>query len=240
MSASEAVNQAGLSPRTGFASELLARLRGLLPRSLTNTVLLARSREPVEELIRARYGAVEIRQTVTGWSLETCVKGDPEQARTTALRRLANYAAGKNCCHGRMGTVRPLVQTEEARGRWRVRIGIADADTDVALTSARNGRVRICIAEATTLAVVRLPGRPTLLAMQHAETAIRHAIAGTQWQVAGAAMLRLNTLPNLLPFLGSFEAAVPVVERPQRSTGSGWSCPVPLREAATAASPPVH
>jgi len=240
MSASEAVNQAGLSPRPGFAGELLARLRGLLPRSLNNTALLAQSSEPAEELLRARYGAVEIRQTVTGWSLETCVKGEPDQARATALRRLANYACGKNSSHRRVGTVRPLVQTEEARGRWRVRLGIADADTGVALTSARNGRVRVCIAEATTLAVMRLPGRPTLLAMQHAETAIRHAIAATQWQVAGAAMLRLNALPNLLPFLGSFEVAVPVGERPQRSTGSGSACPAALREAATAASPPVH
>lgn len=218
MSASETVNRAGLSPRPGFASELLARLRGLLPPSLNNTPLLSRSAEPAEELILARHGAVEIRQTVTGWSLETCVKGEPEQARVTALRRLANYAAGKNSCHGRLGTVRPLVQTEEARGRWRVRIGIAGSDSNLALNSARNGKVRICVAEATTLAVMRVPGRPNLLAMQHAETAIRLAIAEGRWEVAGAPMLRLNGLPNLLPFLGRFEIAVPVAERRVLST----------------------
>jgi hypothetical protein len=234
------VSLGGLSFGPKSASDLLARLRGLLPRPLSNAPLLSRSAEPAEELVLAKHGAVAIRQTVTGWSLETCVKGEPEQARATAMRRLANYAAGKNSRYGRLGTVRPLVQAEEARGRWRVRIGIADADTDVALTSARNGRVRVCIAEATTLAVMRVPGRPTLLAMQHAETAIRHAIAATRWEVVGTTMLRLNGLPNVLPFRGSFEVAVPVAEHPLRSAGSGSSRAVPLREAATAASPPVH
>lgn len=186
----------------------------------------------------AHCGAVEIHQTLPGWSLETSVKGEPEQARATALRRLTNYTGGKNSNSVRLQAVRPLVQTEEARGRWRV--GIRLADGELALASARNGRVRVRASVSETLAVLRVPGRPTALAMQHAETAIRIALAPTRWEATGAAMLRLHSLPTMLPFLGRFEVAVPVAKRPSGSAGSSWSGTIPLREAATASSPPVH
>ncbi len=113
-------------------------------------------------------------------------------------------------------------------------------DTELALTSARNGKVRVRVAEATMLAVIRVPGRPTPLATQHAETAIRHAIANTRWEVAGSAMLRLNALANLLPFLGRFEVAVPVMERSLGSAERPRSRTALLQEAATAPSLPVH
>ena len=240
MSASETVSVAGTPSRSGIANELLARLRGVLPRFLQKTPLLAGSAGPAEEAVIAQHGEVEIRRTVTGWSLETCVKGELERARETAVKRLGDYAAGKNCCRGRLGTVRPLVQTAEGPGRWRVRIGVADTDTDLALTSARNGRVRVSVAEARTIAVIRVPGPPTPLAMQQAEKSIRHAIAATRWEARGPAMLRLNALPNLLPFLGCFEMAVPVVEQPRGSDEPCLSRTIPLQDAATASSLPVR
>lgn len=240
MSASETVSLAGAPSRLGIASELLARLRGVLPHFLHKTTLLAGSAVPAEEAVIAHHGEVEIRRTATGWSLETRVKGDLERARDTAVKRLANYAAGMNSCRGRLGTVRPLVQTAEAPGRWRVRIGIACTDTNLALTSARNGRVRVSVTEATTIAVVRVPGLPTPRAMQHAEAAVRRAIAATRWEAAGPAMLRFNALPAILPVRGCFEIAVPVVEQPRGSTDPRWSGAIPSREAATASSLPVH
>jgi len=246
MSASETVSLAGLSPRSGFASGLLARLRGLLPRSFNTTPLLAGCSESVEEAIIARHGTVEIRQTVTGWWLETCVKGEPDRARETAMRRLAHYAQGKNSCHGRLGTLRPFVQTAAERpGRWRVRIAVAASDVDLALTSARNGKVRVRIAEATTLAVIRVPGRPTLLAMKHAETAIRHAVAVTRWEAAGSAMLRLHAAPMVLQFLGSFEVAVPMAPRDPAAVTPDWMRALlperqAMQETPTAGAPRLH
>lgn len=215
---------------------VIARLRGLLPHCLDRTTFLACSAEPGEEAVIAHHGEVEIRRTATGWSLETCVKGEPERARETAVRRLASYAAGRNSCHGRLGTVRPLVQTAEALGRWRVRIGIIGTDTDLALSSAHGGRVRVCVAEARTIAVMRVAGLPTPLAMEHAEAAIRDAIAATRWAATGPAMLRLNALPRLLTILGRFEIAVPMVEQRSGSTEQRAYCSIPMREAATASS----
>ena len=54
------------------------------------------------------------------------------------------------------------------------------------------------------------------------ETAIRLALAPTRWEAAGAAMLRLHSVPPVLPFLGRFEVAVPVVERTHGIAGSAW------------------
>jgi SOUL heme-binding protein len=240
MATSETVRLAGTPSRPGFASEQLARLRGLLSRCLHRTPPLSGCAEPIQEAVIAHVGEVEIRQTATGWSLETCVKGEPGQARETAVKRLATYAAGTNSRHGRFGTVRPLVQMADVHGRWRVRIGIANTDTDLALTSARSGKVRVCVSEAKTIAVISVRGLPTAAAMQHAEADIRHAIATTRWEAAGPAMLRLDALPKLMPFLGRFEIAMPVVERRPGSTEPRGSRTIPLQEAATASSLPVH
>ena len=79
---------------------------------------------------------------------------------------------------------------------------------------------------------VRVPGRPTLLAMKHAETAIRHALALTRWKAAGSAMLRLHTLPKLLQFFGRFEMAVLVVLRdPAAITPDRMGAALPERQA---------
>jgi hypothetical protein len=95
------------------------------------------------------------------------------------------------------------------------------------------------------LAVIRVPGRPTKLAVQHAETAIRHAIAPTDWEATGGAMLRLHSLPTVLPFLGRFEVALPVVELERGSALPDWARSIAFtessaQEARTQPSPPVH
>jgi len=199
--------------RPGLAGDLIARLGQTMRRLLHPNWPLFRSSESADERIVARQGPVEIRRTLACWSLETCVKGEPDCARATALRRLANYANGRNRDRTRLRVARPLVQSAESTGRWRVRVALPDLHGDFAAVARRNGKVRLRAHDAETLAVIRVTGRPSALAVQHAETAIRHAIAPTYWQATGAAMLRLHTLPAALPFLGRFEVAVPVTER---------------------------
>jgi hypothetical protein len=58
-------------------------------------------------------------------------------------------------------------------------------------------------------------------------------------------MLRLHSLPAVLPFLGRFEVAVPVVEQAHGSSTSDWMSRVVFdrpvaRKVATHASPPVR
>ena len=232
-------------PGHGLLTDVLGRLRGLLPGWLKHSSLSLRSCDAAEEVVIARHGTVAIHQTLAGWSVETCVKGEPERARTTALQRLANFVSGGNQGKVRLRVVRPLVQAAEAPGRWRVRIGLADTDCNLVATLTRGGRVKVRATESETLAVIRVPGRPTPLAMQHAETAIRHAIAPTRWEVTGITMLRLHALPTVLPFLGRFEVAVPVVQRSVGSAMPDWmQSLVPdhrtPHEVSTPSSPPVH
>jgi hypothetical protein len=203
------------------ARHLIVRL-GEKVRALWNpNRVLFRSNESADELIVARQGPVEVRQTLAGWSLETCVKGEQDQA------------------------VRPLVQTEESMGRWRIHVALPGVDADFVAASGRDGRVRLRALVSQTLAVIRVPGRPTPLAIRHAETAIRHAIAPTRWTPTGGSMLRLHTLPAVLPYLGRFEVGVPVAERAQGSVTPDYVRQVAFnraveQEAATRSSPPMR
>jgi hypothetical protein len=221
MSATHAVSGFSRATGPGPAGNLIGRLGDRLRGLLHPNRLLFRSSDAVDELIVARHGPVEIHQTLAGWSLETCVKGEPDQARQTALRRLGNFVSGKHCSKAQLRVARPLVQAAEGAGRWRIRIAVPGLDSDFVAASARNGKVRLCTRKSETLAVISVPGRPTKLAIQHAETAIGHAIAPTRWQPAAGAMLRLHSLPTVLPFLGRFEVAVPLVERIQGSVMPG-------------------
>jgi hypothetical protein len=222
MAATHAVSGLGSASGPGLAGDLIARLSEKVHRLLNPNGRLFHSSETAEELIVARQGPVEIRRTLACWSLETSVKGVADRARATALCRLANYVNGKNPGRTLLHVVRPLVQTEESKGRWRFRVPLPGINGDFVAASGRSGRVRLRVMESETLAVIRVPGRPTSLAIQHAETAIRHAVAATRWEASGGAMLRLHALSAVLPFRSRFEVAVPVTERMQGSTMPDW------------------
>jgi hypothetical protein len=70
--------------RPGVAGDLIARLGDNVRRLFNRNWLLFGSNETADELIVARQGPVEIRQTLAGWSLETSVKGEPDRARDRA------------------------------------------------------------------------------------------------------------------------------------------------------------
>ena len=244
MSATHAVSGFSRASGLAFVCDLFGRLSDTLRKLLNPNLLLFRSNDTANELIIGHHGPVEIHQTLAGWSVETCVKGEPDRARATALRRLVNYVNGRNRSMARLRVVRPLVQVQEGAGRWRFRVALPDVDSDFVAAAARNGKVRLFARRSETLAVISVPGRPTRLSIQHAETAIRTAIAVSRWQPSGGALLRLHVLPAVLPFLGRFEVAVPVVERMHGQT-TDWPGRAVLEqprtgETATQPSPPVH
>jgi len=228
-----------------LAGDLITRIGETARRLFGPARLLFRSNETSEEVLVSRQGPVEIRQTLAGWTLETCVKGEPEQARATGLRRLANYVNGKNRSKERLRVMRPLVQTQEAAGRWRLRVALLGLNSSFVAAVPRNGKVRLRSLDSETLAVLRVPGRPTALSMQHAETAIRHALAPSRWEPVGAPLLRLHSLPAIMPFLNRFEVAIPVADRAHGSAMPDWMRPAVFdrtagQETPTQASPPIH
>jgi hypothetical protein len=206
---------------------------------------LFHSTETIDELTIEHHGPVEIRQTLAGWSLETFVKGEPDRARAIAVHSLSNYVNGRNRSRSHLSVALPLVQAHEGADRWRIRVAVPSVDAEFVATSPRYGKVRLQARNSEILAVIRVPGRPTPLAIQHAETAIRHAIAATRWQPAGGAMLRLHALPSVLPFRSRFEVAIAVVERPGSSATADWMRHSGLaygsvRESATQSAPLVR
>lgn len=194
-----------------------------------------RTTELANESILSRHGPVDIVETAPGWLIETCVKGDAERARRSALHRIEKFLAQQNRVGYHLQPVKPLMQSAEALGRWRICLFLRNG-VGGEFPVTRNGKVRVRQIFPEALAVIRVPGRPTSLALRHAEVAIRHAVATTHWEAAGAVMLRLHALPTVLPFLGRFEVAVPVV---QRASFTSFKDPSP-QEAATPASPPTR
>ena len=194
-------------------SGLVARLLEWLPRLLPPFWPALRLDEASPETIIARYGAVEVRQTHAGFSVQTCVKGVPDQARATALRRLANYLGGKNRNGSRLRGAGPLVQKEAAPGRWLVSVGLPGVEDAFVAAVSRNGKVRICQAQPEAIAVARLSGRPTPQAILRGDAMIRAALAGTEWLSIGKPMIRMDAPPSILPFVGHFEVALPVISQ---------------------------
>jgi len=51
------------------------------------------------------------------------------------------------------------------------------------------------------------------MAIAEAESAILKAVSATNWRKAGAVRLRLHCPSAVVPLMGSFEVAMPVLER---------------------------
>jgi SOUL heme-binding protein len=165
------------------------------------------------ELVVARYGLTEIRQTEAGVSAQARVKGEREQALATALCRLRQFLCRNYRGGIQLRLCRPLIQSQEAPGRWLVRIGLSGPDSGILSPASRGGRVRIQPVASETVAVVRLTGRATTSSVERGAATILDSIATTPWTATGKPMVRLHAPISILPFTGHFEVAIPVTER---------------------------
>jgi hypothetical protein len=192
-----------------YVAPLLARLPSLVP----DGWIILRFSDTANESVLARYGQMEIRRTKEGFSAQTRVKGERDQAMATALCRLRQFLCRNYRSGIQVHLRRPLMQSEEAPGRWLVRIGLRGPDSGILSPASRGGRVRLQPVAPETVAVVRLTGRATTSSIEHGEAKILDALAATPWTAAGKPMVRLHAPVSILPFTGYFEIAVPVAER---------------------------
>jgi SOUL heme-binding protein len=189
---------------------LAVRLLEYLPRQLVPHRRWLQLDEATPETVVSYHGAVEIRQIHTGFSVQTCVKGEPDRARATALQRLAQYLTRYNRSGTRLRAAGPIMQREEAPGRWLVSVDLPGVEDALVAAVSRNGKVRIRPAQTEFLAVLRMSGRPTPEAIAGGGASISAALAGTMWLPAGGPMIRLHRPPAILPFASSFEVALPI------------------------------
>ncbi len=136
------------------------------------------------------------------------------RARSSAVRRrykrLAQYLAGYNRSGTPLRAAGPLVQREEASGRWLVSVGLPGVEDAFVAAASRNGKVRIRPTRTEVHAILRMSGRPTPEAIAGGVTSISAALAGTMWWPAGGPMVRLHRPPAILPFANRFEVALPI------------------------------
>jgi SOUL heme-binding protein len=194
----------------------LGRLTPFLARSPTlvpNRWLVLGLSDAADELSLARYGALEVRRTAGGLFAQTRVKGEQEQALATALQRVRQFL----CKNQRSGLdirlQRPLVQSEEAPGRWVVRMGLIGPEEGIVSPASRGGRVRVVFTAPETVAMLRVAGRATTGSVRRATTMILDVLDATPWMAIGEPFIRLRDALSVLPFLGHFEVAVPVSKR---------------------------
>lgn len=186
---------------------------GFIARLFAPRWCLLRLDAVIAETVVSRHGKVEVRETDAGLWVQTRVKGDPDRARATALQRITAYLAGSERIGIRLRTAGPLVQTEEASGRWLVRIGLPGVYDAAAGALSRNGKVRIRPVQSEVLAVLRMSGRLAPEAIARADAAIRAALTGTAWTPTDRPMIRLYRPPSIAPFANRFEVAVPIARR---------------------------
>jgi hypothetical protein len=210
---------AGPRGNTGFVARLFAPRWSLL-----------RLDAVLPETIVSRHGVVEIRETDAGLSVQTCVKGEPDRARATALQRITDYLAGSDRIGIKLRAVGPLVQREEASGRWLVRVGLPSVDDACVAAHSRNGKVRIRPVQSEVLAVLRMSGRLAPEAIARADAAIRAALAGTVWTPTDRPMIRLYRPPSMAPFANRFEVAVPIARRRRDAQSHREACGGAIRQ----------
>ena len=175
--------------------------------------LVPRWRAVPGESVVASRGSVEIRRIPAGCVVQTCVKGEPAQARETALRRLAKYTHGNNRSMAILDTVRPVMQQQQAPGRWLIGVRLANVGDSLIAPAPCEPKVKLVSRDAEMLAVVRVGGRPTRGSIASGDAIILNAIDGTDWIATGSPLIRLHARGPLPWLARGFEVAVPVAPR---------------------------
>jgi hypothetical protein len=201
-----ALSLASESPFGRRVGDLAARCRSLIPEG---SRVFWFSDTP-QEVVVARFGPVEIRETAAGVAAQTCAKGGREQALATALGRLGRFIVRNDRSGIHLRFRCPLLQCEEAPGRWLVSIAVADAEPAVISPASRGGRVKLRAVPRETLAVLRLPGRCTPSALGRGMETILNTLATTSWAATETLLVRLYRPPWMLTFGGRCEIAVRV------------------------------
>lgn len=201
--------------RLGGLTHLLARMPALLP----DRWLVLGMSDAARERVIGRCGPLEIRQRESGLLAQTRVKGEQEQALATAAQRFRQFL----CRNYRSGLdarlQRPLLQSEDAPGRWTVRMRLTGAAQGIVSPASRGGRVRTNPVPAETVVVLPIAGRPTIRAMEQGAETVHKLLETTPWLVTGDPAVRLDAPISRLPLLAHFNLEIPISD-----CGSDLAC----------------
>jgi hypothetical protein len=174
---------------------------------------IPRRREATDHSAIGSLGLVEIHRTPAACFVGTCVHGEPDRARDTALQRLTNYLNGDNRSSAVLQAERPVIQQQLGPRLWRISVQLSMLPIDGLTPVPRAPKVRLWSAQPGWLAIVRMSGRPTYGAVTGGGATVLNAIANTEWVATGSPMMRLHASGPVRWFTGGFDVAVPVAPR---------------------------
>ena len=180
-----------------------------------------------------RAGAVEIRHYGPRLAAETEVTGDAMGARNAGFRKVAGYIFGGNTTKASIAMTAPVSQSGggggaqqiamtapvaqtpgAAAGSWRIQFFMPAKYTRETLPRPNDPDVRIVEVPAQDYAVLRFSGARDGQAVAARAAALKAAVGGTPWRLAGEPVAWFYDPPWTVPFLRRNEVAAPVVRTP--------------------------
>ena len=176
---------------------MLARMAATLFRT---GLPLQPKREQLEGRTIAWIGHVEIRLTRPCVVVETRVKGIRREARAKGLRRIQDYARGKNRAHAQVALSGDVVVQEERPALFRVQVCIPARHQPIAFPAPLDPKVRLVETPSELLAVQHVPRRLTPKVVACVEAEMRLCLQRSRWIQDSTDRLRLAESARTLPF----------------------------------------
>src|SRR5689334_11376700 len=156
--------------------------------------------EPSEGQTITWIGHVEIRLTHPCIVVETLVKGIRREARLKGLRRIQDYAGGRNRSHSQLPLADRVVVQEERPALFRVRVCMAGGHQPSALPAPLDPKVKLVEAPSEMLAVQHVPRRLTPKVIASVQANLCLCLQGSRWIRDLAENLRVSESARTLPF----------------------------------------
>lgn len=166
--------------------------------------------DPAQGQTIAWLGGVEIRRTTTCVGVETRVKGIRRDAREKGLRRLRDYARGKNRSRCKLALSESVVLQEERPGLFRVWASLLDGTGS--LPAPVDPKVRLVEIPSETLATEHIARRLTRQVVESAEADLLLCLQGSRWSRDLSECCRLTESARTLPFRPWGDLAIRVRE----------------------------
>jgi hypothetical protein len=173
--------------------------------SLVMTTERFHSEQPAYQVL-GNEGPIQVRSYPPRILVMTEVSGQIQEAKNTALYRLAGYISGGNSSSRRISMTAP-VEIEEAEA-LRMSSFMPSNYRLEELPTPRDERVRLERAPARTVAVLRFRGRVTDKRVRRMTGELLLRVRQAGWEVEGVPVLAQYDGPFTLPFLRRTEVMV--------------------------------
>ena len=170
--------------------------------------------------LELRDGGFEVRDYPPRVVAEVAVSGGQKQAANAGFRLLAGYIFGQNKRRLSISMTAPVAQwqinkarsggPEAGDGNWIVQFTMPRARALETLPEPNDNRVRLRVAPAARVAVIRFSGLANPRTVEAETSAVNSFVAGRHWRAIGPASLAQYDPPWTPWFMRRNEIIVPI------------------------------